>query len=136
MDTLIRDRIVIGLRDGAIIERLLVEKDLTLECAIDLCRAEESAKRYCVEITSGGAAAAVNKISTYKHAKKFGAKPRGQPRLYDKSQQSKQKQCPRCTENHDHGNCPARNSHHGVKVTNQQPKSHHKQSIWEILLQL
>ncbi len=38
---MIRDRIVIGVRDSALRARLLREKDLTLEKCIDTCRASE-----------------------------------------------------------------------------------------------
>ena len=39
--TLIRDRIVCGIRDDSVRRRLLREADLTLEKAIDVCRANE-----------------------------------------------------------------------------------------------
>lgn len=40
-DSLIRDRIVCGIRDDRVRSRLLGEADLTLEKAIDVCRASE-----------------------------------------------------------------------------------------------
>lgn len=40
-DSLIRDRIVCGIREDQLKDRLLKETDLTLEKAIDICRASE-----------------------------------------------------------------------------------------------
>ena len=41
---MIRDRIVMGICDKAVQERLLRESDLTLEKAINFCRATEASK--------------------------------------------------------------------------------------------
>ena len=41
LDSLIRDRIECGIRDDSVRRRLLREADLTLEKAIDVCRANE-----------------------------------------------------------------------------------------------
>ena len=67
-NSLIRDRIVVGLQDADIIERLLVEKDLSLLKAADICRAEEAAKRHRTDIT-GDSVAGACAMSRYKHDK-------------------------------------------------------------------
>ena len=64
-DVVIIDRIVIGLRDGDTIEKLLGKDKLTLKDCIALCRAEEAAKKYRAEIT-GGADCSLNAVSAYK----------------------------------------------------------------------
>jgi len=43
-DNLIRDKIVFGVRDSRVKERMLRETDLTLEKAVEICRAAESTK--------------------------------------------------------------------------------------------
>ena len=50
--SLIRDRIVVGLRDADTVEHLLVEKNVSIDKAVELCRAEEAAKWHCDEIKS------------------------------------------------------------------------------------
>ena len=43
-DELIRDRIVIGIKNNAVRGRLLREADLTLSRTIEMCRADEASK--------------------------------------------------------------------------------------------
>ena len=64
--SLIRDRIVVGIRDSETIEHLLVEKNVPLDKAVEICRAEEAAKRHCGEIKGDDACASANAISRYK----------------------------------------------------------------------
>ncbi|XP_062608629.1 uncharacterized protein K02A2.6-like [Saccostrea cucullata] len=65
-DTL-RDRLVVGLRQETIQKRLLSEKDLDLEKAINLAVAMETAARDAAEV-QGGKSETVNKISTLRNA--------------------------------------------------------------------
>ena len=51
-ETLLRDRIVIGTHDTEVVQRLLAEKDLTLEDAIRICRSEEAAKRDTMSLSA------------------------------------------------------------------------------------
>ena len=44
--SLLRDRIVTGIRNADVVKKLLAIKSETLEAAIELCRVEESAERY------------------------------------------------------------------------------------------
>ena len=53
-DSLIRDRIVMGLRSAETVKRLCAVQNLSLAHAIDVCRAEEAATRDVVELRSGG----------------------------------------------------------------------------------
>ena len=50
VDDQIRDRIVCGVRDDEAVRRLLENKDLTLQRAIDICRACENARTACADI--------------------------------------------------------------------------------------
>ncbi len=68
-DSLIRDRIVCGIKDDNVRARLLREADLTLEKAIDTCRANEitsNQMKMLVEEVD------VNKISSVRNIKKRG----------------------------------------------------------------
>ena len=49
-DSLVRDRIVAGIQDAKVRERLLRETDLTLEKAMAICRAAEATKKQAEEI--------------------------------------------------------------------------------------
>ena len=51
-ETLLRDRIVIGTHDTEVVQRLLAEKDLTLEDAIRICRSEEAVKRDTMSLSA------------------------------------------------------------------------------------
>ena len=45
-ESLIRDRIVAGIKDAKVRERLLRETDLSLDKAISICRASEATKKH------------------------------------------------------------------------------------------
>ena len=49
----IRDQIIEGLLDGDAVEDLLKERDLTLEAAVTMCRAQEAARKQRAEISGG-----------------------------------------------------------------------------------
>ncbi|XP_063965835.1 uncharacterized protein K02A2.6-like [Lytechinus pictus] len=49
-DSLIKDRIVVGIRDDGTRARLLREKDLSLEKAIDICKATEITSQHIAEL--------------------------------------------------------------------------------------
>ena len=59
--SLIRDRLVIGIRDGATRKYLLQKRDLTLDNAIDICRGSEATEAHLKGI-GGAEAEKVNKL--------------------------------------------------------------------------
>ena len=65
-DSLIRDRVVVGIRDSKIKERLLRDSELTLERAIDICKANEAAQAQMKVLTGGENSASVNMIRKLK----------------------------------------------------------------------
>ena len=69
-DSLIKDKLVIGINDKKVLERLLREKDLDLEKAIQICRADEEVKEQSHEINNGASSSKssiqVDKISSRK----------------------------------------------------------------------
>ena len=52
-DELIRDRLVVGLRDTSLAERMQLDKDLTLEKAVNMARQSEVIKRQQTDLRGG-----------------------------------------------------------------------------------
>ncbi len=52
-DSLLRDRIVVGIIDSDTREQLLSQSTLDLKKAVEICRARESARRHAVQMQSG-----------------------------------------------------------------------------------
>ena len=65
-DSLIHDRVVVGIRDSKIKERLLRDSELTLERAIDICKANEAAQAQMKVLTGAENSASVNMIRKLK----------------------------------------------------------------------
>ncbi|XP_064089177.1 uncharacterized protein LOC135203373 [Macrobrachium nipponense] len=65
MDNRLRDRIVVGTRDEQALKRMLEEKDLNLQKAVDICRASESANENSATIR-GMIPQSIAKVSRYK----------------------------------------------------------------------
>ncbi|XP_068239977.1 uncharacterized protein [Palaemon carinicauda] len=69
MDSRLRDRIVVGTRDEEALKRMLEEKKLTLQMAIDICRASENANASRAVIR-GSEKYHVSRVSQYKQGQK------------------------------------------------------------------
>ena len=107
-ESLIRDRIVVGLRDGDIVEKLLAKPDLKLKDTIDICQAEESARRYRKEITGGS----INGMSQYAKQKRGKYTESNAKSNNSQSGAGGKRVCWNCTKSHgatDH--CPAKETH-------------------------
>jgi len=89
-DSLIRDRIVLGVKNNNLRKRLLQERNLDLKKCIDLCRSSEAASSHLKSISEGtnDASHEVNRIN--EHAKK----PRGSQRMVGIQEKSHQKRKP------------------------------------------
>ncbi|KAK4320469.1 hypothetical protein Pmani_008674 [Petrolisthes manimaculis] len=72
VDSQLRDRIVVGTSDELALKRMLENKNLTLENAIDICRAFESANHCSAVIrwASHSSTHVVNKVSGYRNSRK------------------------------------------------------------------
>ena len=90
VDDQIRDRIVCGVRDDEAVRRLLENKDLTLQRAIDICRACENARTACADIR-GPPGSDVRRVRT---AGAAGSAPRS--RGQGPAGRSEQRRCQRC----------------------------------------
>ena len=98
--SLIRDRLVIGIRDGATRKYLLQKRDLTLDNAIDICRGSEATAAHLKGI-GGAEAEKVNKL----HASgKFQSRKRQNRKgksHSEKMNEKKEVMCKFCGRNHE-----------------------------------
>ena len=79
-DSLVRDRIVVGIRDETTRRRLLQQKKLTLADAIDVCKASEATSRRLRTTTGADEVDALNKtITTSSRGRRSASKGRGHP---------------------------------------------------------
>ena len=90
-----RDRLIFGIRDVKVRERLLRESGLTLQKTDEICRASESTAAQMKEVGQGDTVSAVN----------FSKKSR-RPR--DNQTNDTKKPCGKCGRFHEPGNCAAR----------------------------
>ena len=117
---LIRDRIVVGLRNEALSERLQLDRDLTLETAITKARQSEEVKRQQSDLR--GETGSTSKCSNVDavHAKNY-RKPKYPPKPHPQKQgkntpnarpQPGSKACGRCGKMPSHGKfeCPAKDA--------------------------
>ena len=104
-DRMIRDRVVIGLRDDVTRQKLLELKKLTLSQTVDICRAQEAAKTQTQVISPS---CTVDKLRASNHYSR-----KHKPKRYTLKQQGSLnekedvRQCGRCGKSHRRGSCPA-----------------------------
>ena len=116
-DSLIQDRIICGMQDSHVRERLLRQVDLTLDKTLSICRAAEQTRKQVQEMGNSDEKIAVDfmknsgaksKIQKNKPKQSFTGqkKPLSQNQKQKSSQQSKNP-CSRCGNFHGQGQCPA-----------------------------
>ena len=111
-NSLIRDRIVCGIRSTTMRERLLQKDNLTLESCVQMCKAAEMSREQVKTIEKPeNATANVDKIT---RKKKFQGKRATKPAKKelntpdsDNSQRSRQYKCKKCGRRHGPRSCPA-----------------------------
>lgn len=101
-DQLIKDKIVTGIPDNALRERLLREKDLNLDKAVQMCRAAESTRAQAKELWREGTAVHAVKADG-RQAKKFPKQRHADPHAVKKDSGA----CNRCGGAHLPNKCPA-----------------------------
>ena len=117
-DEMIRDRIVVGIRDAALSEKLQLDAELTLTTAIAKVRQAEEVKKQQPllrgESTAGGKKPDIP-VGAVHRGRRYGKpirKPRSAPTQQPKTSYSQQQKniCTRCgkTPSHDRQSCPAR----------------------------
>ena len=105
-ESLIRDRIVCGISSNTLREKLLQESDLSLQKAIDMCRASELSKRQTKSITEDPKSVDyVNKKAS--PGSKFPPKDRKEKDRQQKTKPGSQNGCKRCGTVHAPRKCPA-----------------------------
>lgn len=115
LDSLLRDKIVIGINSNTVREKLLAEDDLSLDKAIKVCRASETATQQLKEIKQSSEIS-VNALSKYKNQPKDNRKDnsnRNQFQYKNHSAHSSKKpvngdfDCRRCGSRHRKNQCRA-----------------------------
>ena len=102
-DDILRDRIVLGIRDDKMRERLLRYNDLTLQKAVDIIKAAEQTEH---QVKLMGASANVNVL---KQGRSKSNRSSMQSRAANNKQQSSRGTCGRCGTSHAKKKCPAFN---------------------------
>ena len=108
-DEMIRDRIVVGIRDISLSERLQLDSALTLETAKKAVRQREAVHEQNQALT---ATTTPSSIAAIQPGRKQRAQNKGTKMNYRRKQQTgKTQACSRCgREPHLHGNCPAKDA--------------------------
>ena len=103
-DSQLRDKIVMGVRSEETLRVLLSEKDLTLQSAVDICRARENAQQ-----NSAAMSGVIQPISTYRRNRTAGAR-RPAHRRDSPQRNGAADSCPNCgySAHDDPQMCPAR----------------------------
>ena len=108
-DSLIRDRIVLGVADANTRKRLLQHSKLTLQQSIEICRSFEAFNSQIRQINEQGRQDDVNKVkSTRTKTKEGAARNKGKYNEF-KQEQTQYKMCGYCGRKHKFGRefCPA-----------------------------
>ncbi|UYV63522.1 hypothetical protein LAZ67_2004456 [Cordylochernes scorpioides] len=93
-EQLIRDRIVVGVRDKALSERMQLDSELTLEKAVKMVRQQEAVRQQQVDLQRPSTSQKVNQVKF--NSKKQSPKQQQQPsRKKDKSAKTRSR-CPKC----------------------------------------
>lgn len=104
---MIRDKIVFGLNDQRLKERLLRESNLTLEKAIDLCRAAETAKAQIQAMTTTGQERAIHAVNKTKGKDSQQWKQGRRQQTQSFNNKGKDQACRKCGKSHRPRQCPA-----------------------------
>lgn len=113
---MIRDKIVFSVTDKSVTEKLLREPNLTLQKAIDICRASEIAKERINIMASAKKESEVRAFDMIKGAKHKNKTFKASP-LHNKKEKvsGTARSCTRCGQTHPPRSCPA----YGVKCRSQ-----------------
>ena len=108
-DSLIRDRIICGIPEDSLRERLLRGDNLTLEKVMQLCRAAETTKLQAKELAPSGKPVVDAVRAKDRRSNGKGNFSKKSPHASNKGN----KTCYRCAQTHEYGACPA----HGKTCT-------------------
>lgn len=109
-DRNVRDRLIHGLRDNGLRERLLREPDLSLRVAVEICKSSELSKLHSRAMCSSSAVPAqVDAVDRVKKKRSFDPKAKTNSIFQPKQtrQPPKHRTCSRCGSRHQPRQCPA-----------------------------
>ncbi|UYV67908.1 hypothetical protein LAZ67_5002467, partial [Cordylochernes scorpioides] len=93
-EQLIRDRIVVGVRDKALSERMQLDSELTLEKAVKMVRQQEAVRQQQVDLQRPSTSQKVNQVKF--NSKKQSPKQQQQPSRKKEKSPKTRSRCPKC----------------------------------------
>ncbi|UYV77521.1 K02A2.6-like, partial [Cordylochernes scorpioides] len=93
-EQLIRDRIVVGVRDKALSERMQLDSELTLEKAVKMVRQQEAVRQQQVDLQRPSTSQKVNQVKF--NSKKQSPKKQQQPSRKKEKSAKTRSRCPKC----------------------------------------
>ncbi|UYV72739.1 K02A2.6-like [Cordylochernes scorpioides] len=93
-EQLIRDRIVVGVRDKALSERMQLDSELTLEKAVKMVRQQEAVRQQQVDLQRPSTSQKVNQVKF--NSKKQSPKQQQQPSRKKEKSAITRSRCPKC----------------------------------------
>ncbi|UYV84912.1 K02A2.6-like [Cordylochernes scorpioides] len=93
-EQLIRDRIVVGVRDKALSERMQLDSELTLEKAVKMVRQQEAVQQQQVDLQRPSTSQKVNQVKF--NSKKQSPKQQQQPSRKKEKSAKTRSRCPKC----------------------------------------
>ncbi|UYV80221.1 hypothetical protein LAZ67_18002076, partial [Cordylochernes scorpioides] len=93
-EQLIRDRIVVGVRDKALSERMQLDSELTLEKAVKMVRQQEAVRQQQVDLQRPSTSQKVNQVKF--NSKNFSPKQQQQPSRKKEKSAKTRSRCPKC----------------------------------------
>nr|XP_022907482.1 uncharacterized protein K02A2.6-like [Onthophagus taurus] len=103
-DEMVRDRVVLGIYDKGLQEKLLSQEELTMERSMEICRAFEATKTRCKDVQES----VDKKVEVVR--KKFGFQKKNDEKHTNKNKDVFRKEefkCKRCLKRHKYKECPA-----------------------------
>ncbi|UYV78845.1 K02A2.6-like [Cordylochernes scorpioides] len=93
-EQLIRDRIVVGVRDKALSERMQLDSELTLEKAVKMVRQQEAVRQQQVDLQRPSTSQKVNQVKF--NSKNLSPKQQQQPSRKKEKSAKTRSRCPKC----------------------------------------
>ncbi|UYV67556.1 K02A2.6-like, partial [Cordylochernes scorpioides] len=93
-EQLIRDQIVVGVRDKALSERMQLDSELTLEKAVKMVRQQEAVRQQQVDLQRPSTSQKVNQVKL--NSKKQSSKQQQQPSRKKEKSAKTRSRCPKC----------------------------------------
>ncbi|UYV72673.1 hypothetical protein LAZ67_10000267 [Cordylochernes scorpioides] len=93
-EQLIRDRIVVGVRDKALSERMQLDSELTLEKAVKMVRQQEAVRQQQVDLQRPSTSQKINQVKF--NSKKQSPKQQQQPSRKKEKSAKTRSRCPKC----------------------------------------